>query len=89
MKEPILCYRKFKRVPGGTWVTQPIERLTLDFGSGHDLRVMGSSPALDSSVSGEPAWDALPLPLPVPLPPHLCSPVISPKKKKFKRESRE
>ena len=25
----------------GTWVAQSVKRLTLDFGSGHDLRVIG------------------------------------------------
>ena len=28
----------------GTWVAQLVKCLTLDFGSGHDLRVMRSSP---------------------------------------------
>ena len=28
----------------GTWVTQSAECLSLDFGSGHDSRVVGSSP---------------------------------------------
>ena len=27
-----------------TWVAQSVECPTLDFGSGHDLRVVGSSP---------------------------------------------
>ena len=30
----------------GAWVAQFVEHLTLDFGSGHDLRVMRLSPAL-------------------------------------------
>ena len=39
----------------GTWVAQWVERLTLDFGSGHDPRVIGSSPTLGSVLSMEPA----------------------------------
>ena len=38
-----------------TWVAQPVERPTLDFDSGHDPRVMGSSPMLGSILSVEPA----------------------------------
>ena len=40
---------------------------TLDFGSGHDLSVVGSRPMLGSTLSGESSWDSLPLPLPLPL----------------------
>jgi len=40
----------------GAWVAQLIEQLALDFGSGHDLRVLGSSPASGSVLSGESAW---------------------------------
>ena len=32
----------------GTWVAQSVEHQTLDFGSGHDPRVKGSSPTSDS-----------------------------------------
>ena len=41
-----------------TWVAQLIECLTLDFGSGHDPRVIRSSPASGSVLSVEPAWDS-------------------------------
>lgn len=34
---------------------------TLDFGSGHDLRVMGSNPKLGSVLDVESAGDSLPL----------------------------
>ena len=34
----------------GTWVAQWVEHPTLDFGSGHDLRVMRLSPKLGSTV---------------------------------------
>ena len=33
---------------GGTWVAQSVKCLTLGFGSGHDLRVVGSSSTLGS-----------------------------------------
>ena len=36
-------------------MAQVAERLTRDLGSGHDLRVMGSSPASVSAPSLEPA----------------------------------
>ena len=34
----------------GTWVTQSVMCLTLDFHSGHDLRVLGSSPMSGSML---------------------------------------
>ena len=37
------------------WMAQLVEHLTLDFGSGHDPRVMGSSPTLGSVLSMGPA----------------------------------
>ena len=40
-------------------MAQLVEHLTLDFGSGHDPRVMGSSPMSGSMLSVEPAWDSL------------------------------
>ena len=43
----------------GAWVAQSVEHLTLDFGSGHDPRVMGLSPMLGLTVIMEPAWDSL------------------------------
>ena len=49
-----------KSFPGGPCLAQPAERLTLDFSSGHDPRVMGSSPS--SVPSMEPASDSLSLP---------------------------
>ena len=39
----------------GAWVAQLVEHLTLDLGSGHDPRVMGSSLELSSMLSMEPA----------------------------------
>ena len=52
-----------KKIDWGPWVAQLVEQLTLDFGSGHDPRVMGSSPMLDSALSMEPARDILSLSL--------------------------
>ena len=37
------------------WLAQSMERLTLDFGSGHDPRVTESSSALGSALDIEPA----------------------------------
>ena len=39
----------------GAWVAQSGEQPILDFGSGHDLRIMGSRPALGSVLSLESA----------------------------------
>ena len=39
----------------GTWVAQAVKALTLDFGSGHDLRVMRVSPESGSVLRVDPA----------------------------------
>ena len=39
----------------GAWAAQSVEHLTLDFGSGHDLRVVRLSPVLGSALGMEPA----------------------------------
>ena len=39
----------------GSWVVQSVERLNLDFGSGHDPRVGGLSPMSRSMLSMESA----------------------------------
>ena len=39
----------------GAWVAQSVEHPTLDFGPGHDPRLMGLSPVLSSVLSTEPA----------------------------------
>ena len=44
-----------KNHSGGTWVALWVKHLILDFYSGHDLRVMGLSPALGSVLGIEPA----------------------------------
>ena len=40
---------------GNTWVAQVVKCLTDNFGSGHDLRVVILSPALDSMLAVESA----------------------------------
>ena len=42
-------------------MAQSFEHPTLDFGSGHDLRVVRSSPVSGSVYSAESAQDSLPL----------------------------
>ena len=42
-------------------MAQSFECPTLDFDSGHDPKVMGSSPTLVSLLSVEPAWDSVSL----------------------------
>ena len=49
---PFTVYKNHLR---GTWVVQLVERPTLDFGLGHDPRVMGSSPKSGFVLSVEPA----------------------------------
>ena len=45
----------------GMWVAQWVKHLTLDFGSGHDLRIMRLSPTLGSMLSMEPTENSLSL----------------------------
>ena len=44
----------YKKKGGGPWVAQSGKHLSLEFGSGHDLRVMRLSPALGSMLGVEP-----------------------------------
>ena len=48
-----------------------VGHLALDYGSGNDLMVMGSSPTLGSVLGMEPAWDFL-SPSPSASPQHAC-----------------
>ena len=50
----------------GTWVAHLVEHLTLDFSSGHDPRVVGSSPLSGSKWSTKPASDSLSPSAPLP-----------------------
>jgi len=43
----------------GAWMAQSVEHPTLDFSSGHDLRVVGLSPVLGSVLGGESAGESL------------------------------
>ena len=43
------------RIIRDAWMAQSVECPTLDFGSSHDLRVMGLSPASGFVLSGESA----------------------------------
>ena len=65
-----------------TWVAQSAKHLTLDFGSGHDRRVLRSVPMLDSVHGVEPAWVSV-FPAAPPSQPYLCSVSLSLKKKKY------
>ena len=65
----------------GAWVAQSFQQLTLDFSSGHDPKVVGSSPTLGSTLSRE---DSLCLSLCPSLP---CSCVLSLKKQKTKQKT--
>ena len=67
----------FKGEMRGTWVVQLAKHLTLDFGSGHDLRVMRSSPKSGSTFSMESAWDSLSLSLSLSLCPSPYSHILS------------
>ena len=47
-------------IPWGTWVAQSVQRLTLDFSSGHDLTVHEIEPHVGLQAdSAESAWDSL------------------------------
>ena len=52
-------------LPRDVWVAQSVEHLTLDFGSGHDPRIVVSSSKWGSVLSMDPAWDSLSFPLPL------------------------
>ena len=63
---------------GGTWVAQLVERLTLGFNSGHDLRVLGLSPTSGSVFCRESAGGFyLSLPEPLLLLMLVCVPILS------------
>ena len=46
-------------------MAQSVQRPSLDFVSGRDPRVVGSSPVSGSVLSMEPAWYSISLPLPL------------------------
>ena len=52
---------------GGAWVAQSVERLTLDFSSGQDLKVCGIEPRIGLCAgSTEATWDPLSPPFSAP-----------------------
>ena len=51
----------------GTWVTQLAKRLTLNFGSGHDLMVREIEPCVGPPLIAWSLWDSLSPSLPLPL----------------------
>ena len=63
-------------------MAQLVERLTLDFGSGHDPKVMGLGPTSGSVLTVQRLLGILSLFLPLPL-----SPTCTPSLKKKKKES--
>ena len=68
----------------GRLVAQLVKRPTLDFGSGHDLRIMRLSPALSSVFSRMSARDSL-SPSAPPLHAHMQSLSLSNKQIFFKK----
>ena len=52
----------------GTWVAQSVKRLTLGFGSGHDLMVRGFKPHTGSVLTTQSLLGILFLPLSLPFP---------------------
>ena len=46
--------KKHSSYGSDAWVAQPAKQLTLDFSSGHDLRVVSLSHALGSALGVEP-----------------------------------
>ena len=69
-RDPLTCFRCAQNPPGypitmqksdlvdlvgATCVAQRVKHPTLDFGSGHDLRVMGLSPVSGSTLDIESA----------------------------------
>ena len=64
----LLSYvKRIQKLKGrDAWGAQSVKRLTLGFGSGHDLTVCGFEPRVGLCAdSSEPAWDCLPLSLPL------------------------
>ena len=49
------CCDIFKYMGRGSWVAQLVKHLALNFGSGHDLRVVKSSPVSGSRLCVESA----------------------------------
>ena len=64
-----LSHLKYYAFSWGTGVAQSVKHPTLDFCSGHDLRVCEFEPCIGLSAdSAEPAWGSLSPSLSLPLP---------------------
>ena len=59
----------------GAWVAESVKCPTLDFGSGHDLKVVRSSPKLGSALMARSLRGILSLPFSLTLP-CFCAPVL-------------
>ena len=70
----------------GTWVAQSVESLTLDFISGHDLRIVRLSPGPHGVWS---LIETLSLPLSFPLFAHACTHVLSLSERKKEKKKKE
>ena len=69
-------------------MAQSVKRPTLDFSSGHDLRVCGLEPRVKlCTVSAEPAWDSLSPSLPLPCLRALGAHALSQNRQTFKKKS--
>ena len=66
-------------------MVQLVEHLTIGFGSGHDLRVLGWSPRSGSMLGGESAWRISSSPSAPPFDPSPSSKSINLEKKKEAR----
>ena len=53
MEAHVEIFLKIEWISWGTWVAQLFKHPTLDFGSGHDLRIVGSSPMSGSALGKE------------------------------------
>ena len=72
---------------GGLWESRSVEHPDFGFSSGHDLRVMRSSPTSGSTLSGESAWVSLSFPFCPFLPsPHTRSHSVPQISKVFKKK---
>ena len=77
LRKPALCFKTLQT--HSAWVAQSIKHTTLDFGSGHDLMILRSSPTSGSLLTAWRLLGILILPLSLPLP---CSCSFSPKTNK-------
>ena len=75
-KRPQIPKAILKKKSRATWVAQSVKHLTLEFSSGHDLMVMGLSPASGCELTAQSLLGSLSLPLSLPLT-HFCIRALS------------